>query len=371
MPTRTSFVWTVPLCACAIWASFANPAAGQSSSVRPEAGQSSPVRPEAGQSRNSPEEGLDRTLAKVVKLFGSGGMGGLEGYGSGFLVSSSGHIVTVWSHLIDSGEVSVVLNDGRRFSAKFLKGDPTRDLAVLKIDSPDLDVPFFDLRESVEATPGTRVLAYSNMFKVATGDEPVSVVHGVISVRTRLSGRRGAYRATYEGPVYVVDSVTNNPGAAGGALTTLDGRLVGMLGRELLNSESNTWVNYAVPMSQLRTTIDDIMAGRSLPPPKPADAVQPRFSALDFGLVLVPDVVYRTPAYVDAVVPGSASAKAGIHSEDLIVFVNDELVQSNRALKGIVGRMDPGELIHVVVRRKDQLLPLELRVPDHGGKQDR
>ena len=61
--------------------------------------------------------------------------------------------MTVWSHLIDSGDVSVVLNDGRRFSAKFVKGDPSRDLAVLKIDAPDLELPFFDLRESAEAPP--------------------------------------------------------------------------------------------------------------------------------------------------------------------------------------------------------------------------
>jgi serine protease Do len=130
-------------------------------------------------------------------------------------------------------------------------------------------------------------------------------------------------------------------------------------------------VNYAVPISQLRGTIEDIIAGRALPPSKPADTGQPRFASLDFGLVLVPDVVYRTPAYVEAVVPGSPSAKAGIRAEDLIVFVNDELVQSNRALKTILGRQDPGELIHVVVRRKDQLMPLELRVPDRAGKQER
>jgi serine protease Do len=357
MSVRSFRVWMVAVCACALWASCTGSAAGQALSESA-----------AGQQPASGDEGLDRTLAKVVKIFGSGGMGGLEGYGSGFLVSSSGHVVTVWSHLIDSGEVSVVLNDGRRFAAKFVKGDPSRDLAVLKVESPDAELPFFDLKDIADATPGTRVLAYSNMFKVATGDEPVSVVHGVISVRTRLSARRGAYRAAYEGPVYVVDSVTNNPGAAGGALTTLDGRLVGMLGRELLNSESNTWVNYAVPMSQLRQTIEDIMAGRALPATKPTDTGQPRFAALDFGLVLVPDVVYRTPAYVEAVVAGSAAAKAGIRSEDLIVFVNDELVQSNRALKTILGRLEPGDLIHVVVRRKDQLLPLEMRVPDRAGK---
>lgn len=312
---------------------------------------------------------LEATLAKVVKIFGSGGVRNLEGYGTGLLVSSTGHVITVWSHLLDSGDVSVVLNDGRRFNAKFLKGDPSRDLAVLKIEGENLDLPCFDLRDTVDASPGTRVLAFSNMFKVATGDEPVSVVHGVVAARARLSARRGAFGAAYEGPVYIVDAVTNNPGAAGGALTTLDGRLVGMIGRELRNTESNTWLNYAVPLTQLRQPIADIIAGRGPPPaPKSDEANLPKTLAIDLGLVMVPDVVYRTPAYVDAVIPGSAAAKAGVITEDLIVFVNDELVQSNRTLRTILGRIEPGDAIRLVVRRKEKLVSLELRVPEHRGK---
>jgi serine protease Do len=312
---------------------------------------------------------LDATLAKVVKIFGSGGVHNLEGYGTGLLVSPNGHVVTVWSHLLDSGDVSVVLNDGRRFNAKFIKGDPARDLAVLKIEGDNLELPWFDLRESADASPGTRVLAFSNMFKVATGDEPVSVVHGVVAARARLSARRGAFGAAYEGPVYIVDAVTNNPGAAGGALTTLDGRLVGMIGRELRNTESNTWVNYAVPLAQLREPIAEIIAGRYKPPePKPDETNLLRFSAIDLGLVMVPDVVYRTPAYVESVVPGSPAAKAGVVTEDLVVFVNDELVQSNRTLKTILGRIESGDTLRLVVRRKEKLVPLELRVPDHRGK---
>jgi serine protease Do len=312
---------------------------------------------------------LDATLAKVVKIFGSGGVRNLEGYGTGLLVSPNGHIVTVWSHLLDSGDVSIVLNDGRRYNAKFIKGDPARDLAVLKIEGDNLELPYFDLRDSADASPGTRVLGFSNMFKVATGDEPVSVVHGVVAARARLSARRGAFGAAYEGPVYIVDAVTNNPGAAGGALTTLDGRLVGMIGRELRNTESNTWVNYAVPLTQLREPIAEIIAGRYKPPePRPDEANLQRFSAIDLGLVMVPDVVYRTPAYVESVVPGSPAAKAGVGTEDLIVFVNDELVQSNRTLKTILGRIESGDTLRLVVRRKEKLVPLELRVPDHRGK---
>ncbi len=93
-----------------------------------------------------PADTLDATLAKVVKIFGSGGVRNLEGYGTGLLVSPNGHVVTVWSHLLDSGDVSAVLNDGRRFNAKFVKGDPARDLAVLKIEGENLDLPYFDLR---------------------------------------------------------------------------------------------------------------------------------------------------------------------------------------------------------------------------------
>jgi serine protease Do len=83
---------------------------------------------------------------------------------------------------------------------------------------------------------------------------------------------------------------------------------------------------------------------------------------------MVPDVVYRTPAYVESVVPASAAAKAGVLTEDLIVFVNDELVQSNRTLKTILGKIESGDSIRLVVRRKEKLVPLELRVPERRGK---
>ena len=152
-------------------------------------------------------------------------------------------------------------------------------------------------------------------------------------------------------------------------MTTLDGRLVGMIGRELRNTQSNTWVNYAVPVTDLRGVIEDIIAGRYTPPSsRSPEGGAPRFSPLDLGLVMVPDVVYRTPAYVDSVIPGSSAAKAGMAAEDLIVFVNDELVQSHRTLKSILARLEPGDQIHIVVRRNEKLVSLEFRLPDRPGK---
>lgn len=302
-------------------------------------------------------------MPRVVKIFGAGGIRGLHAYGTGFLVSAEGHIITVWSHVLDTDEVTVVLSNGRRFEAKVLGAEPQLDLAVLKLKEDELSLPFFDLKEATSAGPGTRILGFSNMFKVATGAEPVSVLHGVIAGRTKLTARRGAYEVPYDGDVYVVDAITNNPGAGGGVITTLDGKLLGMIGKELRNAQSNTWINYAVPIPEIREIVKQIITGRYVSEEKPDEEQNPnRYAPLDFGLVMIPDVLYRTPAYVTSVLPGSAAAGAGLKPDDLIVFVNDEVIQSNRMLKQELGRLESGDTLRLIVKRETSLLDVGLRV---------
>src|SRR5262245_5724233 len=55
---------------------------------------------------------------KIVKIYGAGGVRGLEHYQSGILISGKGHVLTVASYVLDSDEVDVVLDDGRRFTAQ-------------------------------------------------------------------------------------------------------------------------------------------------------------------------------------------------------------------------------------------------------------
>jgi serine protease Do len=316
-------------------------------------------RPAAAQ---SVQDAIASVQPRVVKIFGAGGIANLHAYGTGFLVSSEGHVVTVWSHVLDGDVVNVVLSDGRRFYGKVLGAEPQLDLAVLKIDAEDL--PYFDLADTATAGPGVRVLGFTNMYKVATGDEPVSVLHGVIAARTNLTARRGRFEVPYNGPVYVVDAVTNNPGSAGGVLTTYDGRLLGMLGRELRNAESNIWINYVIPIQELRATIDAIRTGDFSARPEPvAEDRTSRYSALDFGIVLVPDVIYRTPAYIDGIVPGSLADEVDLRPDDLIVFVNNELVQSIRTLQGQLGRLQAEDDLTLIVRRGKQLVSATMRVP--------
>ncbi len=314
----------------------------------------------------SSRETIEAASPKVVKIFGAGGIKQLYAYSTGFLVSSEGHIVTVWSHVLDGDTVNVVLADGRRLEAKVLGAEPQLDLAVLKISADSL--PYFDLAEAAASPPGTRVLGFSNMFKVAVGDEQVSVLHGVIAAKTTLVTRRGVFEAPYHGPVYVVDAITNNPGSGGGVLTTWDGRLLGMIGKELRNSQTNTWVNYVIPIGELRQAIEEIISGKFTPKRSkelddPSGDLAARYRAGDFGIVMVPDVVYRTPAFIDRVVPGSPAADAGLKPNDLVLFVGDELIQSVRLLKEELGRLESGGNLRLVVRRADKLITVELPIP--------
>ena len=318
-------------------------------------------------------DAIAKTCPKVVKIFGAGGGKNLYAYGSGFLVSPEGHIVTVWNHILDANFVSVVLNDGRRFDGKIVAYEPSLDLCVLKIEAEGL--PYFDLKLATGVGSGTRVLGFSNAFKVATGDEPVSVIHGVVAAKTNLVARRGTFESPYTGPVYVIDAVTNNSGSAGGVLTTWDGRLVGMIGKELRNSQTNTWLNYVMPIGELRDMVEQIISGNYRSSRKDdEDEDTPlsskkrprRYEATDFGIVTIPDVVALTPAYVDRVLPGSLAESAGLQTNDLILFIGENLVQSCRALKDELGRLESGDQLKIVVRRDDKLVNFSITVPKKG-----
>ncbi|HLA85852.1 MAG TPA: S1C family serine protease [Thermoguttaceae bacterium] len=302
---------------------------------------------------------LDKSQSKIVKIHGSGGLRGLEAYQSGMLVSGEGHVLTVFSYVLDTDSPIVVLHDGRRFEAILLAADPRREIALLKIDA--MELPYFDLAAAVDPPEGTRVLALSNLFDIAAGNEPVSVQQGVISVKTRLDARRGTFDTPYHGPVYVLDAVTNNPGAAGGGLVTLDGRLVGMLGKELQNATNRTWINYAVPAPELREPVERMIEGRS-PEKEKSQTAKPAepLTLADLGLTMVPEVLPRTPPYVDAVHPDSPAARAGIRPDDLITLVDGQLIQSCRVMHDQLGKIERNTAVRVTVTRGGKLVEFTL-----------
>jgi serine protease Do len=346
----------------------------------------------------------DKANQKLVKIFGAGGYRRLDNYGTGILISPDGHILTAASPLLDTSDLVVHLYDGRRMKAQVLVLEPELDAAIIKIkvegkkanEPTGLELPYFDIQEAAKrprAETGDWVLAISNTFEIALRDEPLSLQRGVITAYTKLAGRRGVFDFPYTGDVYVVDAITNNPGAAGGALLNRKGELLGVIGREVRNVQSDTWMNYAIPVNakvdiRVKETVKD-KDGTEKVEEKTVTIKMTEFVAKGMkgeynptkrdnrslgeggyhGIVFVPNVIERTPAYVDDVEPGSPAAKCGLRPDDLVSFVDGEPVVSIKAFNEWIRKNTrPGAVIRLEVRRGETLQPIEMTLGVHPAK---
>lgn len=303
----------------------------------------------------------------VVKLFGAGA-GTLDSYGSGVLISESGHLLTVWNHLVNNSYLNAVVFDGRRFSLKVLGTSQQHDLALLKLECDnDETFPFVDWKKTSTAAAGESVMAFSNVYHVATGNEPVSVIHGVVACKTQLVAGFGRWEFPVKSPVYILDAVTNNSGAAGGLLTDRSGHPVGLLGRELRHRETDMWVNYAVPFQELQPVINELMNGRRVAPTADTtdgrSMVSGRRLTSEFGLTLLPGVLEKTPAYIDRVIPASPGSKAGFVRGDLILMVNDQVIQSVDDMRATLATYRKGQTVSFTISRSQSLEVLSLKIP--------
>lgn len=314
---------------------------------------------------NAQDDGLlgpsERSLPRMVKIMGSGGFQGLEPYQSGFLISEDGLILTSWSYVLDSGNVKATFSDGQVLDAKLIGYDPRVEIALIKVEADGL--PFFNLNRHQKSQPGDRVLAFSNLYGVARGEEQVSVQHGIVSAVTKLSARRGAFESAYQGPVYLLDAVTNNPGAAGGAVTNRHGELIGVIGKELRDRQTGLWLNFAIPIGELNRSIELIRSGNSVVQSdsnsrKPSEPI-----TLDLlGIALVPNVVDRTPPFVDRINIDSRADRAGIHPDDLIIDINGTLTPSIKHVLKRLATIDRDSQLQITLQRGAKFLTIEIGV---------
>jgi serine protease Do len=308
--------------------------------------------------------------AKVVKIYGAGGLRQLEAYQSGVLISPEGHVLTVLSYVLDTDDLAVVLDDGRKFRPELVGTDPLRELALLKLPLDGETVPYFDLKQNATAAVGDRVLALSNLFGIAAGDESVSVLQGVVTALAPLEARRGSFVAKNHEDVYIVDAFANNPGAAGGALIDWQGHFLGLLGKELKSRLTGTWLNYAVPSASFTESVDNMLAGRSTDVAPPSQLPDESLTTELLGIRLVPNVLAMTPPYIDSVRRDSAADRAGLRPDDLILFVADKQIASSRAVTEELSYHDQREEITVGVLRDGGLIQVELKLANESPAAD-
>ena len=312
--------------------------------------------------------GLRETLSyaqkRCARIYGSGA-GREHGYATGLIVSPDGLILTAQGIYLSEGRLRVLLPDGTRHEARIVRQSEELQAALLKIDAK---TPcFFEMLAESPVQRGDWVVAVSNAFNVAAADEPLSATLGIMSLRAEMAARHRTQDVPYAGELLLIDAITSNPGAPGGALCTLDGKLAGMLGKLFHSKNTKTRINYAVPIELLKPFVE----GKPLPGiarPKAGTATGLAY----VGIRLFTLSGKRAPAYVDRVARGSPARQAGIRKDDLVLAIADTVVRNCREYAEAVGALEPGRPVVFLLKRKRTIkaltvTPTKLATPASTG----
>jgi serine protease Do len=169
----------------------------------------------------------------------------MEAKGSGFIVDSSGIIVTNNHVIKDAKSITVTLADGTELPAKLIGHDERTDLAVLRVKA-GRKLNYLQLGDSAKVRPGQWVIAVGNPFGLGG-----TVTAGIVSARGRNIG---------EGPYddFIQVDAPINKGNSGGPLITQNGRVVGVNSAIISPDGGSVGIGFAIPSNTVRTVITQL-----------------------------------------------------------------------------------------------------------------
>lgn len=251
--------------------------------------------------------------------------------GSGVIISQDGYIVTN-SHVISKADnIIVMLNDGRKATAKVIGSDVESDLAVIKVDLTGLK-PLGFREQSTQV--GDVVLAIGNPFGVGQ-----TVTQGIISA----TGRTGLGINTVED--FIQTDAAINPGNSGGALVDAYGQLVGINTAIFSRSGGSMGIGFAIPTEIVKLVMNGIIKDGKvhrgwLGIELQSSMKDPTKLGDDTQGVEVMNVMRDGPA-----------AKAGLQKGDIITAMDNKPVDDANTLIQMVARKAPNSVVNLQVMR--------------------
>lgn len=265
--------------------------------------------------------------------------------GSAVLMSKDGYLLTNNHVVADADQIVVALKDGRETQAQLVGSDPETDLAVLKIDLPDL--PAITLGRSEKIRTGDVSLAIGNPFGVGQ-----TVTMGIISAK----GRNRLGLNTYED--FIQTDAAINPGNSGGALVDAYGNLIGINTAIFSRSGGSQGIGFAIPTQLALEVMSAIIEHGQVIRGWLGVEVQPLTPELaeSFGLHDRPGIV------VAGLYRSGPAEQAGLQLGDVILSIDGEPSGDGRRAMNQVARSKPGQSIQLEIQRDGQHLTLSAKV---------
>jgi S1-C subfamily serine protease len=268
------------------------------------------------------------------------------GQGSGFIWDSDGHIVTNYHVVRGSASLRVTLIDQRTFPAKVIGADPSRDVAVLKLEAPPDVIQQLRPVELGDKDPlfvGLKVFAIGNPFGL---DHSLS--SGIISGLNRELAEEGGVRIKNA----IQSDCSINPGNSGGPLLNSKGHVIA-INTAIVDPTGKGGFNgigFAVPISDAKGIVDQILKYGRVIRPAIGVTLAPAYTLRQLGFedgVLVLDVPEGSPAYSAGLVGISKDSYGRLTLGDIIVAVEGKPVKNQSDLLDILDTLRVGQKIQI------------------------
>ena len=287
----------------------------------------------------------------------------MAGQGSGFILNKDGLILTN-NHVIGKatpGNIEVTLSDKHQYKATVVTVDKGHDLALLKINAPNL-VPATLAETSTGLMVGQRVYAIGNPFGLSG-----TMTRGIISAIRSVSGPDNN---PIEGAIQTDASI--NPGNSGGPLLNSRGEVIGITTMIASNGvEQSSGIGFAIPINTAKAVLADLTRYGRVKRPElgiQSYAIGPDL-AEQMGLAAESGVLVQT------VIRGGAAERAGIHGGnqqayvgntpillggDLIVAVDGQEVTDPQDINNLIYKHQAGDTVSVTLYRGKKQITLKL-----------
>jgi serine protease Do len=268
-----------------------------------------------------------------------------RGSGSGFVISSSGQILTN-AHVVNGADiVTVTLKDGRSFDGKVLGEDPVTDVAVIKIDANNLQtVP---LGNSEALQPGEAVIAIGNPLGLNN-----TVTSGIISATGRSSSDIGASDKRVD---YLQTDAAINPGNSGGPLLNARGQVIGMNTAIIRGAQG---LGFAIPINTVQKISQELITQGKVEHPylgvqmaNLTPAIKQRLNER-FGDRI--NITADRGVLIVRIISGSPADNARLTPGDVIRSINNQSVTAVEEVQKIVESSQIGRPLQLQVERKGQ-----------------